>query len=163
MPARGEQACERRLQTERCEAQRRDVTEQVIDRYERQPARIRQRLAGREPDEQRPDQPRPLRDRERGDVAERHPGLGERGLDDRNDELEVPPRGDLGHDPAEARMQLVLRRPDARAHLAVARHDGGAGVVAGGLEREDHHPAAAGASALGGSRHMIRASSRLSV
>ena len=163
VPARGEQACERRLQTEGCEAQRRDVTEQVIDRYERQSARIASALPAESPTSSAPISPGPCVTASARDVVERHPGLGERGLDDRNDELEVPPRRDLGHDPTEARMQLVLRRPDARAHLAVARHDGGARVVARGLERRIITRRRPARPRSAGSRHMIRASSRLSV
>ncbi len=159
VPAGGEHACERRRERERGEPQCRDVAEQVIDRDERQAARIRERLARREPDEQRPDQPGSLRHRDRVDRIERRTRVGERRLEHRHDELEVAPRGDLGHDAAEAGVEIGLRGADARAHLAGAGDDGRARVVAGGLEREDHQPA----RPAGGSRHMIRASSRLSV
>ena len=127
--------------------------------HERQAARVRQGLGGREPDEQRADQAGALRHGDRVDIGERRARLAERGLDDGHDELEVAPRGDLGHDAAEARVQVGLRRADAPRDAAVAAHDGRAGVVAGGLDREDHRPA----RPLGGSRHMISASSRLSV
>ena len=71
VPARGQQARERRLQRERREPQRRDVAEQVVDRHERQAAPVGQRLGRREPDEQRADQARALRHRDGVDVGER--------------------------------------------------------------------------------------------
>jgi len=50
----------------------------------------------------------------------------------------VPARRDLGHDPAEARVQRCLRRDDVREELAVARDDRSRRLVTGGLEPEDH-------------------------
>ena len=47
-----------------CEEERRDVAVQVVDGDERQAARPRERLRRLEPDEQRADQARPLRDRD---------------------------------------------------------------------------------------------------
>ena len=71
----------------------------------------------------------------------------------------MPPRGDLGHDAAEARVQVGLRRHDGREHAAVVRHDGRSGLVARRLDAEDHDACSDGV----GSRHMMSASSRLSV
>ena len=51
----------------------------------------------------------------------------------------------------------ALRGDDRRKDLAGARDDRGAGVVAAGLDAEDH-----GTGAPSGTRHMIRASSPLS-
>ena len=81
----------------------------------------------------------------------------ERLVDHRRDQLEVAPRRDLGHDAAEARVQLGLRRDDVRDDLAVVGDDRRGGLVAARLDAEDH---AVGSRA---SRHMISASSRLSV
>ena len=159
VPTRRQQAGERRGEAERREPQCRHVPEQVVDGDERQAAAVGQGLGGREPDEQCADQSRSLRDRHGIEIAQRRPRVGERGLDDGDDELEVAPRRDLGHDAAEARVQVGLRRADRRPHVAVPRHDRRAGVVARGLDGEDHRPE----RPLGGSRHMISASSRLSV
>ena len=89
------------------------------------------------------------------------PASLERLAEHRDDVLEVVPRGDLGHDAAEAGVQLRLRGDDARGDLPVLGDERGGGLVAGGLEPEDH--SAASSSAAPGSRHMISASSRLSV
>ena len=71
VPARGEQARERRLERERREPQRGDVAEQVVDGHERQAAPVGQRLGRREPDEQRADQAGALRHGDGVDVGER--------------------------------------------------------------------------------------------
>ena len=76
-------------------------------------------------------------------------GVVERRVDHRVDQLEVAARGDLGDDAAEAGVQLGLRGDDVAEH-ARAVEDGGAGVVAGGLDRED--PAS--------SRHALEARAR---
>ena len=73
-----------------------------------------ERLRGADADEQRPDQPGAPGHRERVDLVEVGAGLGERRVDDRVDQLEVVPRGDLGHDAAEARVQP---RPARRSTL----------------------------------------------
>ena len=92
---------------------------QMVDGDQRQALRPRERLRRGDADEQRADQPGPRRDGDRVDVGELDPGVAERLLDHRRDELEVAARRDLGHDAAEARVQLGLRGDDARADLAV--------------------------------------------
>jgi hypothetical protein len=126
---------------------------QVVDGHERQPAGGGERLGGRDTDQQGADQTRPLGDGHALDVVEGGAGAGERVIDDGVDELEVVARRDLRHHAAEARVH-ALRGDDVRADLARGGDDGGAGVVAGGLDREDH--------AAGCVRHMITASSPLS-
>ena len=162
VPAAREQAEERRLERLGLEEERRDVAVQVVDRDERQPARPGERLRGLHADEQRADQAGPARDRDGVDVVERRACFRERLADDGRRELEVPARRDLRHDAAVTRVQLRLRRDDVRANESVFGHDGTRGLVAGRLEREDHaSPSEADCSP--GSRHMISASSRLSV
>ena len=73
---------------------------------------------------------------------------------DRVDELEVMTRSDLRDDAAEDRVRARLRRDQVRPDGA-AVDNGGAGVVAGRLDRQDHGIGAA-------LRHMITASSPLS-
>ena len=101
------------------------------------------------------------------EVAEADPGLGERVAHDAVEQLGVAPRGDLGDDAAELGVELVLRRDDRRQDLAAA-HDGGAGVVARGLDAEQQAApvglrSRAHAVAPSQSFHMISASSRLSL
>ena len=134
---------------------------QMVDGDEREPAAPGDRLRRREPDEERADQARPLRDRDPVDPAQRHTGDVERLAHDRRDQLEVATRGDLGDDAAEAGVQLGLGGDDVRADLAVLGDDRRGGLVAGRLQPEDH--AAPAESRTAGSRHMISASSRLSV
>ena len=138
-PAR-DQAEERGLERLRLEEIGRDMALQVIDACEGLGGRRSERLRRADPDQQRPDQPRAAGDRERVDVAEPDLGLGERGVDDRVDELEVVAGGDLGHDAAEPGVRRGLRRDHVRADRG-AVYDRRAGVVAGGLEREDHRHA----------------------
>ena len=164
-PAR-EQAEERRLDGIGREEERGDVAVQVVDRRKRQAARPGERLRRRDADEQCADEPGALRDRDRVDVVERRPRLAERLAHDRSDELEMSPRRDLGHDAAVARVQVGLGGDDVGANLPLLGHERRRGLVAGRLEPEDHPVSACSASAFWsgtGSRHMISASSRLSV
>jgi hypothetical protein len=157
VPAACEQAEKGRLERLRLEIQRGHVAVQVVDGDERQPAAPGKRFRGREPDEQRADQARALRDRDRVDVVERM--LAERLLDHRHDQLEVPAGGDLGDDASEACMQVRLRRDDVRDDAAVV-DQGCRGLVATGFQSEDQDCVAGSET---GSFHMISASSRLSV
>jgi hypothetical protein len=81
---------------------------QMVDRHELDPARPGQRLRRREADEERADEPGALRHADARHVPEAHARVVERGAHDRPDELEVPPRRHLGHDPAVARMEIRL-------------------------------------------------------
>jgi len=156
VPTAREEAEERRLERARLEVERRDVAVEVVDRDERQPPRPRERLRHGEPDEEGADQPRALRHGDAVDVVERRARLGERLADHRRDELEMPPRRDLGHDAAVPRVEVGLRGDDARAHLPVIRDERRGRLVATRFQAEDHSPGSA-------SFHMMSASSRLSV
>ncbi len=155
MAAACQQAEERRLERIRLEIERGDVAVEVVDRHERQPARPGDGLRRGEADEQRADQARALRHGYAVDVGEGCVGFRERLADHRRHELEVPPRRDLRHDPAVARVQLRLRRDDARPNLALVGDERRRGLVARRLDPEDQRAT--------GSFHMISASSRLSV
>ena len=107
------------------------------------------------PTRRAPIRPGPDRHRDRLDVLERGAGLGQRGLDHRDGELEVMARGDLGDDAAEARVRLGLRgdrvgedrvRPPRRCRPE--SQPGRAGVVARTVSdaREDRMLGAAGAA-----------------
>ena len=159
------QAEERRLERVRREVQRRDVAVEMVDGGEREPPRPRKCLGDREPDEQRTYKAGSLRHRHRFDVVQLCPRLLERGSNDRRDELQMTARGDLGHDASVPRVQIRLRGDDVREHLPLGRHERRGGLVARRLDAEDHPASACSAAswAATGSRHMIKASSRLSV
>jgi hypothetical protein len=166
-----DQRHERRLERLGREEARRDVALEVIDGREWQPAGGGDALRGAEADQQRADQARPLRRGDELDVVEPRAGFGERRIDDGVDELEVVARRDLGDDAAEAVVN-ALRRDHVRERRPVDADERSAGVVAAGLEREDHCRLGVTGSAFGmssrlplsvaGVRHMIRASSPLS-
>ena len=157
--AAGREAHERRLDAERIG--RREVTLQVVDRCERQAARIGDRLGGGKAHEQRADQPGAGRDRDGVEVVPACPGVGQRGGDRRHEQLGVTSRGDLRHDPAERGVELMLRRDDRRAdgrRLGGDLDHGRARVVARGLDAQQE----AQAESPSHSFHMMSASSRLS-
>ena len=110
-----------------------------------------------------PPAPWALRHRNAVDTVERNRCIFERLTHDRSDELEVTPRRDLRDDPAVPRMERGLRGDDRRADLPCLGDHGRGGLVARSLDREDHDTACSRSSAVDGSRHMMSASSRLSV
>jgi hypothetical protein len=132
------QAEKRRLDGFVAEVERRDVAVEMVDRHERKAARPRERLRRGEPHEQRADEPGSLRDGHGLEVVEACLGLREGLLHHRRDELEVPPRRDLGDDAAVTGMQLCLRGDDARTDLALDGHERCGGLVAGRLDPHDH-------------------------
>jgi hypothetical protein len=148
-----DQAHERRLDRVGLEEVGGDVTLEVVDGDQRQPAGRGQRLGGGDADEQRAHEAGALGDRDAVDAVEGRLRLRQRVVDDRVDELEVVARRDLRHHAAEAVVD-ALGGDDVGEYLAAVADDGGTGVVAGSLEREDHPGGAV--------RHMITASSPLS-
>ena len=78
MTAAREQAEEGRVDGLGLQEQRRHMAVEVVDRSERQSTRPGERLRRRQPDEERADQPRALRDRDPFDPVEPDPGLAER-------------------------------------------------------------------------------------
>ncbi len=142
-------------------------TLEVVDAGQRQPGGGRDALGRRDPDQQRADEPRALRDGHQLHDAQRGAGAPQRVVDDVVDQLEVVARGDLGHDAAVAVVD-ALRGDHVGRDRPVATHERRAGVVAAGLQRQDHRtgPALGTSSSepasVAGVRHMIRASSPLS-
>ena len=110
---------------------------EVVDGDERQAARPRESLRGRQADEERTDQSRALGDGDTIDVLEARVRLRECLADYRRDQLEMAARRDLGHDAAVGRVQLRLRGDDAGADLAVAGDERRRGLVATRLDAED--------------------------
>ncbi len=72
---------------------------QVADGDQRQAACEGQRLGGRQADQQRADQARPLGDGDGVDPVESDPGVDQRPLDDGHAQLQVAARGHLGTTP----------------------------------------------------------------
>ncbi len=132
---------------------------QMVDRDERQPACPGQGLCGRDANEQGADKTGSLRDGDEVHVVERGVGVVERPSNRRKQQLEMMARRDLRDDAAVPRVQLGLRGDDVGEEPAVLRDERRRGLVAGGLDSEDH----AEARSRTGSFHMISASSRLSV
>ncbi len=99
-----------------------------------------------------------MRDGDPLDAVERCPRLLECITHDRCDELEVATGGDLGDDASVTLVQPSLRRHH-RGEDAPVVHDRSGCLVARRLDPEDHETFSDGVT----SRHMIMASSRLSV
>ncbi len=121
---------------------RADVSLQVVDGEQRQVALPGDRLGRADADQQRADEPGPLRHRDRVDVVERRLRLFQRLFDDDPDRLHVVARGKFRHDPAERAVDVDLRGDDRRAHVGAVVDDRGGRLVAGGLDAEDpgHDP-----------------------
>ena len=119
MAARHDEHRRRQRQLAVRERERLDVAGEMMHRHDRDAARPGQRLRERDADEQRPDEPGPLR---HGDGADRpsivDAGLGERRLDDAADVADVLPRRELGDDAAPLAVDGGLRGDDAGADAA---------------------------------------------
>ena len=63
-------------------------------------------------------------------------GLDDRRRDDRVEQLEVGPAGDLGHHAAVRGVEVDLARHDGRHHVVAAHHERRRGLVARGLDAE---------------------------
>ena len=113
-----------------------DVALEVVDRDQGQPPRGGDRLRGAETDEQGADQARPGGHRHRFDAVEIDPGLAQGGEHDRLDQLQVLAGRHLGNDPAVVIVRSGLRGDHVGEDPRPVEH-GGAGVVTGGLDRED--------------------------
>ena len=133
--AAGEEAEEGRLERLRGEEVGGDVPLQVVDRDQRQPARRGDRLRRASPTNSAPIRPGPAVTATASISIQQTHLPPQRRLDHRHRQVEVVARGDLGNDPAEFRMRLVLRRDDVGEDSA-AVDDGRAGVVAGSLNSE---------------------------
>ena len=166
MSSAREQAGEGRLDRLGAEVERGDVPFEMVDRDERDAARPGHGLRRREADEERTDQARTARDADALDVGHLSTRLGECLADDRADELQVAAGGDLRDDAAVPAVEVGLRGDDGGEHPAFPRDDRSGGLVARRLDAQDHavsSRAPASTRRRSDSRHMITASSRLSV
>ena len=117
-----------------------DVALEMVDADQRQAVHPCQRLGQRAADQQRAHQTGALRHRQAVEIAEAHAGLGQRLLDDRHDDLDVPPRGELRHHAAVGRVDVVLRGDHARQHAPAVDEHGGRRLVARALDPEHELP-----------------------
>jgi hypothetical protein len=86
-------------------------------------------LGRRHADEERAGQPRTGGDRDRVDVGQRHPGLGQRAVHRRHDRLQVRAAGHLGHHATEPGVHVHTGRQRV-GQQGVPAHDPHAGLVA---------------------------------
>ena len=116
-----------------------DVTLEVVDADQRLLLGVRHGLGRRASDEERADEAWALGHRDAVHVAEGHPGVVQGAPDHRHDHLGVPAGRQLRHDTAVGRVDVVLRRHDAREDLAAPVQYGGRGLVARRLDPEHDH------------------------
>ncbi len=132
---------------------------EVVDPVDRLVQRERERLGGRDADEQRAREPRARRHGERVDVRQRDSGVGARTADRGHHRLEVRTARHLGHHAAEPRV-LLHAAGDRVGEQGRAPDDADPRLVARGLDAEHqrlvaHH---AGTSASRNRRRITRAS-----
>jgi len=111
----------------------------VVHADDGQAPRPRIGLGGHEAHHQGADEPRAAG---HGDAIEGgaiHPGVIESLGDDRVDQLEMPPGGDLGHHPTIARVEIDLAADDAGEDAVAVLNDGCRRLVAGGLYAQHPH------------------------
>ena len=122
-----------------------DVAGKMVDGDQRKAGGGGGGLGERHADEQRSDEPRPLRDRDRAEVGPRRSGLGERALDHSADVADVLPGRELRHDTAPLAMNRHLRGDDVGADRPWLRgvaglfDNGGRRFVAGSFDTENTH------------------------
>ena len=116
-----------------------DVPFDVIHPDQRNPAGEGERLGEGDAGQQGPDEPGPVRHRDRLDVIHGDPGVRERLLHDGREVQQVLPGSDLGHHPSELRVLGDLRGNDVRKDAPAVFDDGRRGLVAGGLDPQDEH------------------------
>ena len=97
-----------------------------------------QGLGGRQSHQERPHESR-MRDHGDGrQIVEFHAGFLQRVVDDRQDPLDMRPRGDFRNDTAEPLMNLGLRRDDAGANDEVFVDHRRGRLVARRFDRQQH-------------------------
>jgi hypothetical protein len=145
-----DQAEKRRLERIGLQEVGSDVAVKMVDRDQRFAVCGRHRLRGTQPDQQGANQAGALGDGDRLDLGELDSRLLEGSADDCVEQLKMMSGSDLGHDAPIALVELSLGGDDVGEDPRPI-DDGGAGVVAGRLEGQDHRR-----------RHMITAFSPLS-
>jgi hypothetical protein len=124
--------------------ERLDVTGEMVDRDQRAAQRPGDRLRERHANEQRADEPRPLRDRNRIDIGPTPAGIRQRSLDHAADVPNVLARGQLGDHATPLAVNGHLRRDDAGAYVPRMQwrrvfHEGGGCFVARRFDTQHQH------------------------
>ena len=114
----------------------RQVPDDVVDAVDRCAQARSQGLGGGDADGQGTDESGAGAHGDGVDLAQVDVGLLQRGIKGGQEGLQVSPRGDLGDNPAEARVLVHGGGGDVGEELA-AVHEGHAGLVASGLDAED--------------------------
>ncbi len=154
---------EGRLQAGRLEEVGHEVALEVVHGNERQVSGRAEALGEGDAHHERTHEARPRRHADGREVGRRQRVDAEVGarlreglLKDADDGLGVLAAGDLGHDAAEARVEVDLGGHDARAHDAVGVGHGHGRLVAGGLDGEDERAGGGdGLGGLGGARRRL--------
>ena len=118
-----------------------DMRLEVVDRDEWTVERVRHRLGGIHPDDQRPSEARSLSDCYGVEIVAIDSRLPQRLLDYRDDGRYMTSRRELGNHTAVAFMEFKLRRYDRRQNPAPARNYRGGRLIARRLDAEYDHGA----------------------
>ena len=114
-----------------------EVGFEVVDGHEGHVPHQRQGLGGADPDQQRADQAGADGGSDGIEVRTGDPGLDQRLGDDRGQQVDVGPAGDLGNHPTEPGMDVDLAGHHRRADEVTTDHHRSRGLVTGGLDAED--------------------------
>ena len=118
---------------------REQVTLQMMHPHRRQPPGGSERAGERGPGQQRADQARAGRVGDAVEVGRTGIGVAQHPVDERQQALDMVPRGELGDHPAVDAVQFHLREERMRQQPPPIVEDGGGGLVAGGFEGKDAH------------------------
>ena len=116
-----------------------EVTLEVVDPDVGDALAQRHGLGRADADQQRAGQARPATGGHGVDVGQLEPRLDQRLGNDRVDQLEVGPAGDLGDDAAEAGVEVALAGHDRRPEVGAVVHHADRRLVARRLDPEDVH------------------------
>ena len=139
MPARDQQQQIGEIEVGGDEAGAERVPLQVVDGEQRLVVDGRNRLAGHEPDHDRPNQAGAGGGGHAVKLGETDLGFLHRAGDEAVEMLDVAARGDLRHHAAVGRVVGDLGEHDVGQHPALAGHDRGRRLVAASLDAEDDH------------------------
>jgi hypothetical protein len=112
----------------------------VVHGNQGQAVHIRERFRDRASDQQRTDEPGPLRDGDPVEIRQANIRVGQRFLDHRHDHLEMTARGELGDHTAVGRVDGILRGDDARQDTATVDEHRRGRLVTRAFDPEHHHP-----------------------
>ena len=120
---------------------REQVTLQVVHVQHRLAEGVAQRVADARADQKRPGQARAGRDRDGVNIGEGPPGVCQDRVQQRQDPPYMVPRGQFRHHPSIGHVHVDLRVQGVGQQAGLAVEQGEPGLVAGGLDAQDQHPA----------------------